>query len=236
LIIIFFALYFINKESETSKDVSVAMIEKANDKGQKTKIHLPDGSTVILNSSSKLLYPASFMGEKREVFLSGEAFFEIVPDTVKPFVVKTTDLTARVLGTSFNINAYDNREGHSVSIVTGVVEVSANNQNTLVMTQGEKAQIQQGSGEIRQITFNYENDILWKDGILVFRKTPFREVVQRLEQWYGVDFIIDRLPEIELPVTGKFDNEYLSNILHSISFTARFRYEIKGNEVYIQFN
>jgi transmembrane sensor len=233
LIILAFALLFYNSIDETI--VEMSMIEKSNAKGQKTKIYLPDGSTVILNSSSKLIYPVAFTGAEREVYLSGEAFFEVVPDSAKQFIVRTDEITARVLGTSFNIKSFNGNGGPAISLVSGIVEIQSNNHQILVLAPGEKAQLHQVTGELIRNTFNYEEDVLWKDGILVFRKTPFRDVVQRLEQWYGIDFIIDQMPEKEFPVTGKFDNEYLSNILQSISFTARFQYEIKGNEVYVKF-
>jgi transmembrane sensor len=233
LIILAFALHFTTLEPERTEEISI--VEKSNVKGQKTKIHLPDGSIVILNSSSRLIYPSKFSGEYREVHLTGEGYFEVVPDSTKQFVVRSEALTARVLGTSFNMKSSNGDEGPAVSLVSGIVEIQSNDGHNLILAPGEKAQLDLLSGELSRNNFIYEEDILWKDGVLVFRKTPFKEVLQRLEQWYGVDFIIEQKPEKEFPVTGKFDNEYLSNILHSISFTVKFHYEIKGNQVYIKF-
>jgi ferric-dicitrate binding protein FerR (iron transport regulator) len=226
-----------NYEHESLQD-NVASIVRENQKGQKTRIFLPDGSTVILNSSSKLVYPSGFTNDKREVFLSGEAFFDVTKDSLRPFFVRTEEITARVLGTSFNVRAYPDDMEETIALVTGKVLVSGKriNKDSVLLLPGESAKLMRGTEIITKGTFDFEEEILWKDGILCFKDEPFNDVISQLERWYGVNITIANHPEKDLIVNGRFENEYLDNVLQSMAFTAHFDFQIEGSNINISFS
>lgn len=213
-------------------------IEKENIKGQKARIFLPDGSAVLLNSSSKLVYPSAFDEETRKVFLKGEAFFEVAKDSLKPFLVTTDHLTAKVLGTSFNFKAYEDKDEQSLALVTGLVEIifENGNANNLLLTPGEKVSFEKATGIFGKEIFDYDAEIIWKDGIIRFKDTPLKDALETLEQWYGVTFILENKSNKELPVTGRFNSENLDNVLQSLSYSIKFDYQIKNSQVRLIFH
>ena len=219
-----------------SNESTTLLVEAVNGKGQKSIIYLPDGTVVNLNSSSKLVYPKIFEKEVRKVYLEGEAFFEVTKSN-KPFIVQTDQLNAKVLGTSFNINAFPDLEEISVSLVTGKVLISPSENDSyfLVLEPGEKGEVDRGKGLITKEKFYYEEEVGWKEGILLLKDLPFKEALRRVEQWYGVEFLINQMPRQDYQITGRFENESLENVLKSIGFTVRFDHQIKENKVYLNF-
>lgn len=229
---IVFALSIEFFAGDTEDKPEVQLVKKINKQGQKSTIFLPDGTVVSLNSSSTIIYPAEFITDVREISLNGEAFFKVARDS-KPFVVKMNNLEAKVLGTSFNARSFASSDDYSISLVTGQVEVypTDNYDKHIILNPGEKISLNVDDKTLLKSNFSYDEEILWKDGILYFKNTPFREAIARMEQWYGVNFIVDKWPDEEYKVTGKFDNESLESVLSSMSFTLRFQYKIKGNKV-----
>ena len=220
--------FFVNRAA----DIDIQWVKKENKNGQKSTIFLSDGTVVTLNSGSSLIYPSEFKGSSRTVKLKGEAFFKVSRDTV-PFFVRTASLGAKVLGTSFNARAFPDQDDFSISLVTGKVEVfsSEDYQQRVVLYPGEKATL--GLKNIVKSRFKSE-DILWKDGVLFFSKTPFKKALQLMERWYAAEFQLENIPEKEILVTGKFENESLEVVLRSLSFTIGFDYKITGNKVHIK--
>jgi len=213
------------------------MIHKEISKGQKMKIFLPDGSIVMLNASSRLSYPEKFTGETRQVELSGEAFFEVAKDSTKPFVVKTDELSATALGTSFNVKAYPDSDIVSVALVTGKAAVNRKGcLAPMLLEPGEAAGFNRKTGIMGKEKFDYRVEVCWKDGILYFQETPIDEVFRRIEQWYGVSIIPENIPAGIRPINGSFNDEYLKNVLLSIGHVVNFDFKINGNEVYVKFN
>ncbi|MCC5930267.1 MAG: FecR domain-containing protein [Cyclobacteriaceae bacterium] len=235
ILIFALSLKFTNWPQPT-EEITISQIEYRNEIGQK-KLQLGDGSTIILNAGSHIIYPERFHEGQREVFLSGEAFFEVVTDKTRPFIVKTDNLIARVLGTSFNLKAVEGSNAHIVSLISGKVEVipEQNAEEIFLLEPGEQIALDNHTGEILKSSFDADLVTLWKDGILYFKDTPLTEVVAVLEKWYGVQIEVEKLPQRELPVTGRFAGEYLSNVLQSISFSLKFSYEINDKNVKIKF-
>lgn len=230
-----FSVHLINSEVDPAKKVE--LVEKVNERGQKATVFLPDGTIVTLNSLSKLVYPKVFAKDIRKVYLQGEAFFEVTKAGI-PFVVETDQLNARVLGTSFNVNAFPESEESSVSLLTGKVVVypSKWEQPHVVLEPGEKGSLNNKKATLVKTNYDYFEEIAWKDGVLLFRNTPLKEAFARMEKWYGLEFVADHMPEgEEYHFTGRFDNESLQNVLKSISFTVKFDYQIKRNKIYINF-
>lgn len=216
---------------------AISLIIKSNPKGQKSKIFLPDGSIVFLNAESSLCYWPGFTPDKREIRLSGEAFFEVAKDSLRPFVVIAENLVTTALGTSFNIKAYPEDQEVLISLLTGSVSVQRKDSvdHVLFLNPGEAAGLNHPKGILMPKEFNYEQEILWKDGILYFKEIPLEEAFKRLEIWYGVSFNLKNLPRRPIIVTGKFDNENLTNVLRSLSHTVSFDYTINNEEIIVSF-
>lgn len=210
--------------------------EKRNDVGRRTII-LPDGSTVVLNAKSKLAFPSEFSGDVREVTLIGEAFFDVVKDTTKPFIVRANGLTTHVLGTSFNIKAYSDASSSTVALVSGKVWVEKNigKEEAVELVPGEAISFNLEKDEFTKGQFNYMEEVAWKDGVLYLNATPLPQVFDKLELWYGVDFQYSNIPENMKSVSGSFRNESLANVLQSISYTVDFDYKIENENVLVKF-
>lgn len=233
-------IYWVSQQFEINPEPTLPVaniIEKFNPKGQKSKVFLPDGSVVYLNSSSKLTYQQNFNPEQRLVQLEGEAFFDVVRDTLRPFIVEAGHLKTTVLGTSFNINAFESQDETQISLVEGQLKVtSAHQGDNVILEPGQSATLNKVEKRIHTGTVDYLVDIAWKDGILYFDNTPLKTAFERMEQWYGVEFHFNYQPNGQVLITGKFENEYLSNVLKSLSYSVSFNYSIEnGNEAYINF-
>ncbi|CAN5482895.1 hypothetical protein BH23BAC1_BH23BAC1_37910 [soil metagenome] len=206
-----------------------------NPKGRKTKVFLPDGSIVNLNSGSEIKYPKIFSDEQRYIELKGEAFFEVTRDEHRPFIVKAEKFKVEVLGTSFNINAHTDSENHYVAVVSGMVKVSniigeaeVVNPNEMILIDNNN-KIDKSNFDIRQITG-------WKDGIITFKRASFKDIQNQLSMWYGVEFILGNNFKMDNVYTGEFENETLENVLEGIAFSSGFEYRISDNKVFIYKN
>lgn len=212
------------------------VIVRSNPKGQKSTVVLPDGSNVRLNADSYLEYNQDF-AKGREVRLVGEAFFEVVHDSAHPFVVHSGDVSVRVLGTSFNVQAFPFEETMSVAVVTGRVLVedagTGFNSRQGVLLPREMVRIDHKTGTFEKGTYDPEEMLAWKDGILAFNKASFDEIVDRLERWYGVKFVVKRKKPITKGFTGRYKNPSLKIVLEGMSFSSEFKFKIKGDTVLI---
>ena len=210
--------------------------ERSTDPGVKAHLTLSDGSQVILNSGSKLKYIRNFEGDKREVILEGEAFFDVVKDSLRPFTVVTRETKTTALGTSFNIKSYE-QGTLDISLLTGevAVESSLEELTYLTLIPGEAINIDVPNNRFVKGQFDKDLVVGWTKKLLVFQKTPFWEAVRTLENWYGVTFEIQNKPSREVLFSGKFDNETLEIVLEGLSYAAKFDYEINEDEVKIKF-
>jgi transmembrane sensor len=173
---------------------------------------LPDGSKVSLNANAKLIYPEVFDSEKREVTLEGEAFFEILRDTKKPFRIKTNGVTTEVLGTSFNINS--TADSAVVTVVTGKVMLYEDKHSAIVMTAGEQG-IYNDRGLEKRMNSD-RNFLSWKTNILTFQSTPLEEVVDDLSRHYGRHIQIESKQLEHCTVTSTFRQQTLEEVLEEL--------------------
>ncbi|ERM84667.1 hypothetical protein P872_23445 [Rhodonellum psychrophilum GCM71 = DSM 17998] len=204
--------------------------------GVKTTIALPDGSKVFLNSGSSLRYVKNLEGDVRLLTLRGEAFFDVAKDTLRPFVVKTNQLSTTALGTSFNIKAYSDHV-ISISLLTGSVFVNndSNSDFQVRLAPGEGVFANTETNDWRKEQFDPEEIIAWMNKTLIFNDTPMSEAILKLENWFGVKIEIQNPIPKSLTVSGKFKDENLKNILEGLSYGSRFSYSIEGKEIKIQF-
>jgi len=237
----FSAYWLINSSPTEIKEFHAREIVKSNPKGQKSTVFLCDGSKVILNSGSSITYNSFFDDDKREVKISGEAYFEVEHEKDRPFIVKTDFMDVRVLGTSFNVKAYDNTNCIIVSLASGQVEVYENEKDLgstdrIILSPGQAISYDTNVKSFDKIvSFNPEADYGWKDGLIYFEKASFDEIISRLSNWYNVEFEIQGEPKKDWNYSGKFDNDALSNVIHALSFSEKFSYKFKGNKIIIKF-
>ena len=201
---------------------------------------MPDGTQVNLNYESQLKFPKVFEGEIRKVELIGEAFFEVVKNDTLPFIVQTGDVETEVLGTSFNIRSYGSGQHAEVSLVTGKVKINylndPINKESTHLSPGEQLSYNRNSGQAIKSTFDLEEVIAWKEGIILFKDAGFEEFIDQLERWYGVDFQIYGTPSKKWKVNGRYENEKLDDILTGLNFVYGLEYKIQGKNVVLKFN
>ena len=155
-------------------------------RGNQYQLILADGSKVWLNSASSLRFPTSFTGDIREVELDGEGYFEVAKNANKPFHVKTSSQDIEVLGTHFNVNAYNDEVATKTTLLEGSVKVKAD--NSVVLKPGEQAEL---SGANSQLTIHHSPDIdqvmAWKNGWFEFDNTDIKAIMRQISRWYDVD-------------------------------------------------
>lgn len=205
------------------------IITKSTEYGQKMRITLPDGSLVNLNSGSSLSYPEHFSNNERAVNLTGEAFFQVMRNEEKPFIVKSKNLTTTVLGTSFNINAFDSIS-NSVAVVSGRVKVENSHQ---AMILNPNQQTRNVNGTLKMEEINARKIVGWTQGVLRFEDSALKNVIKSLERWYGVKFKLKNSELEECKFTGQFQNEKLINVLNVLQEALGITYEVKSKEIII---
>jgi len=217
--------------------------------GSKSKVTLPDGSTVNLNSGSILSYPASFDNATRNVTVQGEAYFEVKKDPSHPFYVKASGVTVRVLGTKFNVKSYPEEETVEMTLVTGKIELYASNQKIneknriLALAPNEQAifKVKKSANDsIESIKLNQHVDVIpiisWKDNRLMFKDDKFWDLAQKLERWYNVSIDIQDEKLKSMAFSGVFVKETIEQSLSALKLAAPFRYKMEKNQIIISRN
>ncbi|MDN5202179.1 FecR domain-containing protein [Fulvivirgaceae bacterium BMA10] len=231
---LFFPQWFDNDTKERIP-VEAVYIQKQTGKGEKLNISLPDGSFIKLNSSTRLSIPSNYhSNDEREVYLEGEAFFEIAKFEKKPFKVITGEVTTTVLGTSFNVKAPSNDKKVSVALVEGKVKV-ANANGEIILDTNEMTTVQSSTDNLSKSSFDVEEVTGWRNNLLIFNEVPFYEIIEKLEQWYGVEIEIKGDPVADKKYSGRFENKSLALVLEGLGFSSAFDYEIKDKSVFLNF-
>ena len=184
--------------------------------GQRARLTLPDGTVAWLNAGSTLSYPSVFSGE-RKVSLSGEAYFEVIKDEERPFIVETETVNIKALGTSFNVSSYPRAEYQNTILLDGVVKIyTPNNESEgVILSPGQ--QLFYEDGLFRKELFTDYNVLLWKDGIYSFENVKLDAIISKLELYFDVDIIINCPTILEKEYTGKFrQNDGVMEILRII--------------------
>ncbi|MGD1959417.1 MAG: FecR family protein [Fulvivirga sp.] len=189
---------------------------------------LSDGSRVVLNRNSRLVYPVEFKGNVRTVTLEGEAFFEVVEDPSKPFLIKTGEAITEVVGTSFTVNA-GIKNKVLVTVLTGEVLLypNANQEHKLSIVPGEQGQLKKGS-ELTKTQNEDINFLSWKSGILVFRSTPIDQVVQDLNTYYDLSIKVGSSALKSCMLTATFERQSFEDVLAELQFVLPI--QIQSNE------
>jgi transmembrane sensor len=226
--------------------------------GSRTNIQLPDGSKVSLNSGSTITYDKQFGQDIREVVLSGEAYFDVVRNPGKPFIIHTTSMDIKVLGTQFNVKSYANDKVSEASLIHGSLEVSLKKEgfkkfllkpnekivvmNDQVATKNTAAVLVKNSPAepipgVQKLNYDETDSTIletsWKDNKFIFRNESFEDIAVRMERWYGMPI---RFKEPSLKseyLTGTFTKETIEQALQYLQMTTEFQYIIENNAIII---
>jgi len=212
----------------------VLMQTVSSRQGMVTQFALADGTKVWLNSGSELQFPTRFDGDKREVMLKGEAFFEVTKNEKQPFRVNASELKVEVLGTSFNVVNFDGDTQSEVVLVTGKVALSSENGQIKKMYgtihSGQRAIYEKGQQKVYTQEVDVDKYVSWRDGTLIFRDDSMEDVVKRLSRWFNVEIVISD-PEIKKYIyKATFRNENLVQVLNLLKLSAPIDYQITDRE------
>ena len=200
--------------------------------GKRIQLLLSDGTKMWVNSGSRVVYPIIFDKKKREIFVQGEVYLDVIEDKNRPFVVKTDQFDVNVLGTAFNISAYSDNSQSSVVLVRGKVNVTDRTKGVVIMKPNQFTAIKDGKAGIpREV--DVEKYICWKENLMIIQDDRMDEVFAKLKRYYGKEFVFtDKVAELQ--VSGKLDlKENLEDILKSISFSVPITYQENANKIII---
>jgi transmembrane sensor len=218
-----------------TKSPATAYITMATKPGERKQYVLPDGSRVTLNANSEIRYPTSVVltDTLRTVYLKGEAFFSVEKDPDRPFVVHTKRSLTRVLGTRFNLKAYERDQSVTLVVQEGKVRFSdAADKRRITLTANQRGILDHE--ELLTKDNVYANRYLaWKENRLVFENQPLWIVGTALEAWYGIDVVIENPHLKRNRYTGSFADKSVNEVLEAMSYAIGFKYEIRENKVII---
>jgi transmembrane sensor len=226
--------------------------------GVRKKLVLPDGTGVWLNAGSKLNYENVGKGATREVYLTGEAYFDVVKNPKRPFIIHTSAMDVRVLGTQFNVKAYPDDATVETSLIHGSVQVFLKNApgKSYLLKPNQKLVLHKQKQDvaapvdmrpntvlsvpkisIKKLSYingsSHASETAWTYNLLSFKDEPFSEVAQKLERWFDVqiEFKKEHLKEVRL--TGSFENETLQQAVAALQFSTSFQYKIENKKLLI---
>ena len=226
--IAFFTYYLI----DSSQTVGAPFIVKA-DKGDKATIELPDGTNVVLNSASQLSYLNNFGENVRRVQLNGEAYFKVAHDEKRAFIVQVGDLEVKVLGTSFNVSAYEDAKDVTVVLLEGKVGVYAQKMSH-IMKPGDKIEYNKATHKITATQVHPNDYIEWTKGNMYFEKESLENIMKTLSRIYDVEIRFDsnKLPNEYF--TGTIPGGGIQNALNILMLTSPFYYEMDGSVIVLK--
>lgn len=214
-----------------------AKTEVFTENGQKTKITLPDGTSVWMNSGSEISYDGLFGHRTREVSLEGEAFFEVAKDGRRPFIVHTSLYDVKAVGTSFNVSSYDEDRTSVTTLMEGRVEITSTDKAATefkeTLNPSEYLTYDREKGDYsRQVSERASFAAVWRDNELVVApNTTLEEFVKVLEREYNIEFVINNDKIRQFTFEGVIKNSQLSNVLEIMGISAPITYRIEKNRV-----
>lgn len=236
------ALRFIKRDEALSSigNHPFGRIEKgATAIDEKTVVFLYDGTKVWLNADSRLTYPGDLgKRETRDVYLEGEAFFDVAPNASKPFIVHTSSIRIKVMGTSFNVKSYRAAKTVETALVEGKVRIEQSNVagkriGDVELKPNQLAVFDKESKVINIKEIVAEKSGAWKEDRLVFDAQPMDYVIHQLEKWYGVDIHIPNADNLSCKLTASIEKESLAEILKLIEASHNVAFRIEGKDVFM---
>ncbi|UTN03956.1 FecR domain-containing protein [Flavobacterium bizetiae] len=223
--------YIINPNTDASKADANLFNTLSTPTGGQYNIVLADGTKVYLNAVSSIKYPTQFNGDQRIVELDGEAYFEVAKNKNKPFIVKSGDQDIEVLGTHFNVHAYDNESVVKTTLLEGSVAVSYKNQKA-ILKPGQQSNVSDKFTKITVKQVDTEAAIAWKNGRFKFDNADLKTVMRQLERWYGikVEYRGD-VPDVRFN-GGTFMNKNLSEVLKVLEL-SNIKFKVEGKTIIV---
>jgi ferric-dicitrate binding protein FerR (iron transport regulator) len=225
LVLLTTALYFLNP---TANEVTA--------RGHRTFVTLEDGTKIWLNAESRLTYPKSFRGkETREIHLEGEAYFDVAENKQKPFIVHTSDVRIKVLGTSFNVKSYGKDRTIQTTLIKGKVTIESSLDSTkLTLLPNQQAVFEK---ESKTLFLEHKDEAAdytsWRDGQLLFDDRPLSDIVNELERWFNVTIEVEDRASLNCHFSAKVDNKTLEQVLELFKDAEGIDYRIDGAKVFI---
>jgi len=251
--------FWFGKEKHAEQKIADTTIPVSNSEvsvtyGSKTRIVLPDSSVAFLNSGSRLSYSSVFGGE-RHVSLTGEGYFIVRSDSLRPFLVHAADVTVKALGTEFNVKAYPEEKFVETVLVSGSVAIFKKGQSKPIieLKPGEKAAYTNAAVSSVQPSANISSSPVkeqplmligvdlkpdvttgWVNNQLVFDAEPLEQIAVRLERWFNVEINIRNAALKKTLLTARYDTENIEQVMHSLQMAAHFTYQIEKNQIIIK--
>jgi len=243
----------IRMQTEKNKQAARNSNIVATKRGSKSNLVLPDGSKVWINSDSKISYEDGFGKTHRTLTLTGEAYFDVVKDPERPFLIHTSELDVKVLGTAFNVRSYPDEKNTTTTLVRGSLQVKLNKheQQVYILKPDEKLIVNREPLQpAKSTTDKPDDDIVklkivktdsippeaqWTNNNLVFENKRLDEIALILSRWYGVSVIINGSDKMKAGrYNGFYDNQSIQNVLEALKISAGFSYKIENNTVLIE--
>jgi len=220
--IILLGAYLLN--NDTSFIAKETYQEVVSPLGTRSKVFLPDGSMVFLNSGSKIKYPVNFRSGARKVSLTGEAYFEVKSDINNPFIVKTSRLKVEATGTIFNVEEFLTDTIAAITLVEGVVGVTINGKKTISMAPNQRISLNKQTNKYQLTQTDSYKWYAWKDGVLAFRDDRLDYVFKKIGLMYNVDISVEDSQIASQIYRATFDGESLDEIFKLLQTSAPIRY------------
>jgi transmembrane sensor len=225
------------RETKNNQPVAVhtiAPLQKQPPALARQTIHLPDGSTVILNQGSKLNYPSAFKGTSRDVYLSGEGFFDIQHQTRQPFFVHTGKVSVKVLGTAFNIKTFPSKSAIEVTVTRGKVQVLNEDKSIGIVSATQQLLYTTSTGTVTKMIVDTIPVIAWKPAEIFFNDITMEEVAKRLEERFAVAIAFDNPAVKHCRVSATFSEDDLpEEILAVVCAVSKSSYTISNKTIVI---
>ena len=257
-VLIFFLLVW---PQDSKKPVADRQLAKtiSTKPASKSRVQLPDGTQVWLNADSKITYDQNFLGNYREVQLSGEAYFEVTKDKTRPFIIHTSAMDVQVLGTVFNVRSYPNEKTAETSLLQGSVEITLHSSpdRKIVLKPNEKLIVNNNLSAppaadsihknvlqedvpvmtLSKVRFSKQDtgniETMWVKNKLAFENEPIERMAAEIEHWYNVSVEIKNERLKSLHFTGIFENKPLDEVMEALCFSRHLQYQIKDGKVII---
>lgn len=199
-------------------------------RGGQYQVVLADGTAVWLNAASSIKFPTAFTGAERDVEITGEAYFEVAKNKAKPFKVTANKVQVEVLGTHFNVNAYDDEETLKTTLLEGSVKLIAGKSQAMLIP-GQQGSFNRQAGDFKVAKADVEEAVAWKNGSFMFASENIQSVLRKVSRWYNVDIVYEEsVPKKAIwGSVSKFDN--VSEILKTIELTGVAHFEITGRRI-----
>jgi ferric-dicitrate binding protein FerR (iron transport regulator) len=221
-----------HKEAKDNEDVKYNSL--VTPRGKVYNLVLADGTKVWLNASSAIKYPVSFSSDIRKVYLTGEAYFEVARDTLKPFIVSTSEMDIEVLGTIFNVMAYPDDKVMETTLVSGQVKVKAY-KNNMILTPGMQAHIDKENKIVNQTKTDTDMFTSWRFGRYIFEYENLEGVMGKLSRWYDVQVSFADTEKKNLHFSGSlFKYKEIDETLHIIELATNVRFDRSENFIIVR--